>query len=272
MLLSSVILVLQETLEAALLISVLMAISRQIRLTIIWFPWGLFVGGALSYLYATKMQLVSEWFDYAGQEVVNAFLHAMIALAIIILFWAIFKIRPAAQTANGTNKKFHVFLFQLCAVVAVTMTMAREGSELLVYLGGFIQQGDKLQTVLTGSGIGFCIGVSAGSLLYYALVGLPSSWGFTGSVLLMALSAGNMLSQAALLLTQADWIPSGRSLWDTSPWLSENSISGQLLYALIGYEATPSWIQIVSYLTGTAMVLAVAFKAKYWASRDLFVK
>ena len=270
MLLSSVILVLQETLEAALLISVLMAVSHHVKLRIIWLPWGLCVGSVLAFLYATNMQSVSEWFDYVGQEVVNAFLHATITVAIIILLWAIFKTHPAGHPASEPIKKYHVFLFQLCAAIAITLTITREGSELLVYLGGFIQQGDRLQTILTGSSIGFSIGVSVGVLLYYGLMGLPGSWGFTSSVMLMALSAGNMLSQATLLLTQADLLPSGRALWDTSPWLSETSISGQLLYALIGYEATPSWIHVVSYLTGTALVLTVAFKGNYWENRGLF--
>jgi high-affinity iron transporter len=99
---------------------------------------------------------------------------------------------------------------------------------------------------------------------------LPGHWGFTVCVLFMSLFAGNMLSQATLLLTQADWLPSSPALWDTSAWLPENTLSGQLLYAFIGYEATPSWIQFVSYLAGTAMILAVAIKANYWANRSQF--
>lgn len=272
MLLSSVILVLQETLEAALLISVLMALSHQLKQRIAWLPWGLCGGAILASLYSANMQSVSEWFDYVGQEVVNALLQASISVTIILLFWAIFRTRPAVHPASEPIKKHYVFLFQLCAAIAVILTITREGSELLMYLGGFIQQGDKLQAILTGSGIGFSIGVSVGFLLYYGLMGLPGHWGFTSCVFLMSLYTGNMLSQATLLLTQADWLPSGRSLWDTSAWLPENSISGQLLYALIGYEATPSWIQVVSYLAGTALILAVAFKAKYWANRGLFLK
>lgn len=272
MLLNSVILVLQETLEAAMLISVLMAVSHLVKLRVIWLPWSLCGGAILSYLYATHLETVSEWFDYVGQEVVNAFLQAVVAVMIIIIFWAILRTRLAVHLANKPTQKYYVFLFQLCAVIAVTLTIMREGSEILIYLDGFFQQGDKLNAILTGSAIGFSIGVSAGLLLFYGLIGLPGSWGFTVSVVLMSLFAGSMLSQSAIFLTQADWIPSGQPIWDTSSWLSEYSISGQLLYALIGYEATPSWIQFVSYLAGTALVLAVAFEGKYWANRHLFRK
>jgi high-affinity iron transporter len=272
MLLSSVILVLQETLEAALLISVLMAVSHLVRQRISWLAWGLCTGAILSSVYSINMQTVSEWFDYVGQEVVNALLQTMISVTIILLFWAVFETRTAAGSAHQPTKRRYVSLFQICAALAVTLTITREGSEILLYLGGFFQQSEEFQAILTGSAIGFSIGVSVGFLLFYGLMSLPGHWGFTSCVLLMSLFAGNMFSQATLLLTQADWLPSASALWDTSAWLPENSISGQLLYASIGYEATPSWIQFVSYLAGTAMVLAVAFKANYWANRGLFLK
>lgn len=272
MLLSSVILVLQETLEAVMLISVLMAISHLARQRVTWLAWGLSGGAILSSVYSIKMQVVSEWFDYVGQEVVNAFLQTTLAMIVILLFWTLFNVRPAADSAGQTDTRRYSALFQVCAALAVILTITREGSEILLYLAGFFQEFDQFQAILTGSGIGFSIGVSVGFLLFYGLMSLPRHWGFTSCVLLLSLFTGNMLSQATLLLTQADWLPSGQSLWNTSAWLPENSISGQLLYALVGYEATPAWIQVVSYLAGTAMVLAVAFKARYWANRGLFLK
>jgi high-affinity iron transporter len=47
-------------------------------------------------------------------------------------------------------------------------------------------------------------------------------------------------------------------LWDSSAWLPEHSVAGRLLYALIGYESSPSAAQVVSYLAGTLAVLAAA--------------
>jgi len=79
----------------------------------------------------------------------------------------------------------------------------------------------------------------------------------------MALFVGNMLSQATLQLTQADWIPSTHAIWDSSHWLSENSILGQSLYALLGYEATPSAVQLIAYIGGIFLVLTFAVTGKY---------
>jgi hypothetical protein len=68
MLLSSVILVLQETFEAALLASVLLTISNQQWNRVAWLLIGIGGGMVLSFLYASNMREISEWFDYVGQE------------------------------------------------------------------------------------------------------------------------------------------------------------------------------------------------------------
>ncbi len=264
MLLSSVILVLQETLEAALLASVLMALSYRLGLRVRWLPIGLCLGALLAWLYAANMGTVSEWFDYVGQEVVNAVLQIIIALALVILAWASFS--NHRDVAHGQIRT--IALFQWCAVLAITLTITREGAEVVTYLGGVLHQADKLQTVMIGSGIGFSIGISVGFLLFYGLVGLKGKWAAAASLILLALFAGNMLAQAALQFTQADWISSTRAVWDTSSWWPEDSITGQLLYALVGYEATPSAAQIVSYMSGFLLVLLAAAAGRKMAANE----
>lgn len=163
-------------------------------------------------------------------------------------------------------------LFLLSALMASAMAITREGSEIFLYLNGALQQEENMRTILIGSGIGFSIGASMGILLFYGLTGLPRRGGLAISVLVLALFAGNMLSQSTLQLTQADWMPSLQPAWDTSAWMPENSITGQLLYALVGYEATPSAIQITSYLAGVLLVCIVAMNARHFRNRSHQVK
>ena len=65
-----------------------------------------------------------------------------------------------------------------------------------------------------------------------------------------------MVSQTIQLFTQADFISSQSALWDSSFIVDERSLFGQLLYALIGYESTPSFVQVVCYVVS---VLLAAF-------------
>jgi len=74
---------------------------------------------------------------------------------------------------------------------------------------------------------------------------------------MLALFAAGMLSHAVTMLTQADWLPSYHVLWNTSSWLEENSLLGQLLYAIMGYEATPTATQLAAYITGLLLLLAL---------------
>lgn len=259
MLLTSVILVLQETLEAALLIAILAVLTLRNGHRTGWLPWGLLAGAVLALLYALNIRNVSEWFDYVGQEVVNAALQTAIAAVIVMLAFMTGRMRGAAPQEAGSREGPVGYFGALCAT-AVTLAITREGSEVWVYLSGFFTQQDKLQAVLVGGSIGFGIGLSAGFLLFYGLMVLRGGWGRWSLLALLALFSGNMLAQSALQLAQADWLQAGATLWDTSGWLPEDSVAGRLLYALVGYESRPSTAQVLCYLAGVVGVL-LAFLA-----------
>jgi high-affinity iron transporter len=262
MLLTSVILILQETLEAAMLISILAAISRRQGRAVTWLAYGLVAGAGLAWLYAANMRHISEWFDYAGQEVVNALLQVSIAAAIVILAWLICSVPESGRHEQqpAANPRPGLFLF-FCALT-ISLAITREGSEIAMYLGGFLNQPDKLQAVLTGSAIGAGTGISIGFLVFYGLLALRGAVGTWVPLVLLALFCGNMLSQAALQLTQADLLPAGPFLWDSSGWLPEHSIAGRLLYALVGYESRPSALEFCAYTAGVVGVLVTAIVAR----------
>ena len=75
--------------------------------------------------------------------------------------------------------------------------------------------------------------------------------------MLLCLIGAGMIMQATMLLEQVDWLPSGEPLWDSSGLLSEQSVAGELLYAVFGYEATPGPAQVVLYSTSLLLMLAV---------------
>lgn len=271
MLISSVILLLQETLEAALLISVLTAIAWILKKKVNWLAFGLAGGIVLAFIYGTNIAVVSEWFDYVGQEVVNAVLQIGLTFFLVVFSGAIFMDSRARQTDDPHENRFP-WLIPFCAALTIILAITREGAEVFIFLSGFLQRQDTLQAVLLGGGIGFSIGISVGLLLFYGLTSLPRRWGLISSLILLALFAGNMLSQASLQLAQADWITSGGALWNSASWIAENSITGQLLYAMVGYEATPSLTQMISYLTGAALVFLAVLLGKAMSPPDLPLK
>jgi high-affinity iron transporter len=143
----------------------------------------------------------------------------------------------------------------------VALAVTREGFEVLVYLFGFFANLKQLLVILVGAGIGTGIGISTGALIYYLLRSAPRGWSQVTSLLLLVLVAAGLSSQAAQLLIQADWLPAQLPLWDSSSVIAEDSVTGQLLYALIGYESTPTAIQAGFYFGGAALMLMISASA-----------
>ena len=256
MLLNSVILILQETLEAALVISVLLAINVRLQIKPVWLVYGVALGIIGACIYAFNIKTVSEWFDGVGQEFINALLQIAIVLCITLYTYWLFRFKSSNRKCDVDSRLIHSnqtqFVIMTIGIVALGLT--REGAEILLYLGGFFPSSEQRFSVAAGSGIGFGIGFSSGIILYYALVNLPKSWKLRSAVILLALFAANMASQAVLQLTQADWLPHTQALWDSSGLISERSVSGYLFYAIFGYEATPSVVQVSSYVVAIALV------------------
>jgi high-affinity iron transporter len=139
--------------------------------------------------------------------------------------------------------------------VVCGLAVAREGSEVVLFVYGIIAaQGGTPYQLLTGGVIGLIGGVAVGATLYLGLLTIPLRHLFAVTSWLILLLAAGMASQGAAFLLQADLLPPLGNLWDTSHILSEQSLIGQALHALIGYVARPTGIQLVFYL-GTVVVI-----------------
>lgn len=250
MLLTSVIIVLREVLEAALLVSILLAISSVLGISRRWLGWSLGFGMAGAFIYSLGVAAITDWFDGVGQEVTSAALQFLIYL--FLLLFALLVLRDP-DLRRMSDKQI---MLVMAAIVSLSVT--REGFEVLVYIYGFSNDLPRFATMLMGAAIGASIGVSIGALIYYFVSSLSCRQSLALGIGLLALVAAGMLSQAVLLLIQADWLPSQLPIWDSSEWLSEKSVTGQLMYALIGYEATPTALQASFYFGGLLLLLIVA--------------
>ena len=266
MFLNSVMLVLQEIIEAALLVSVLLAFTHLFQkswdksfvLHARWVAVSIVTGalGAAVYSYFTPQ--ISELFDYVGQEIFNASIHLLSLVLVILLAFMV----PSKRLSQAALQRSRLAAW--CMAGIVMFSIVREGSEILQYIGGIAGQEENFLPVVLGGLIGTGIGISTGVLLFYGLISLSLIGSFRASLTLLCLIAGNMSSQAVLLLTQADWLPFTPIAWDSSNALPENSVIGYLMYALIGYEATPSILQVGVYLFAIGLIVVSPLFRKFW--------
>ena len=252
MLVNSVIIVLREVLEAALMISVLLAVSRPLQLRASWLRNGLILGLIGAAVYGYLIDPVSNLFEGVGQEVVNALLQfgifAVLAMSVFLIA------RQKGKPLKGDS------ILPTAMAMAIVLAVTREGSEILVFVSGFLQVNDFLSSVGLGSLAGAAIGYSVGVLFYYFLLSLEERNSLRISLVLLTLVASGMIGQATGLLIQADWISVAGPLWDTSGLIAEDSLPGQLLYALMAYEATPSATEVIVY-SASIVVMTVSILA-----------
>lgn len=251
MLLDIVVIVLRETLEASILVGVLLCVSRTTGLGFSWLWIALSFGAIGAYFYAINLGSISELFDYVGQEIISAALQFIIyALLVMIL---------AMQFSDRTEAGL---LLKVLMIAAVAIAITREGGELFVFYSGFLQSGDSMLTAATSGFIGLAVGMSAGAIVYYSLASHNLALARTLYSGVLALVAGGMILQATGLLIQADWITVSQPLWDSNALLPEASVLGQLVYAVFGYEATPSSQEVVVYLASIMLIIGVIATVK----------
>lgn len=233
--LSALIIILREVLEAGLIISTLLAAARIKNITSRNLTIGLSFGIVGALIIAGNMDLISNAGDGTGQELLNALLD----LTIIVML--------ACSSAVGLLDDGRPALGWFAAG-AVACAVSREFSEIVIYASGFSTSFSAFMPVLIGGTIGTGIGLSIGALLYYLLAYQPPKRALTITSTLLALIAAGMGAEAIGYLDQAGLIPAQPPFWNTTKWIAEDSITGQLLHALIGYEATPTQLQLSAYI------------------------
>lgn len=254
--LDAVILVLREVLEAALLVSLLLALGTQLKMRWRWERAAVPLGLAASWLMGHFALPISVWFEGNGQEALNAALYGVAILCFVVLAsqWV-----PRWRSARPHWLDARVF--NVCCVVIVAASMAREGSEIWIYFSSFRGDPAALSAALTGGLIGTGIGLSVCALVYYAFALLPSRVFLATFVVLAALVAGGLAMQLAKLGLQTGLLESSPPVWDTSAMISERSWLGQLLHALFGYDANPDLTQASFYL-GALLAMAIGMASR----------
>jgi len=238
---SAVIIVLREVLEGVLLICMLMASSSAMGYRLRWLPLALALGGAGAFSYAVGLEQISMAFGGLGQEIISAAL--LLAVAGLLIAHNFLAVRHAGM-ANVPAQEFSVLV--VC-VAASAMSMSREGAEIYLYVYAFGVQAGDMASVLSGAAIGAGIGLSLGTFMYYGLRALQRRTCLWVSAGIATVTGAGLVMQATYYLGQADILPGQASLWDSSALVAESSVTGELLQAALGYEATPTAVQLVLY-------------------------
>lgn len=261
------VIVFREVLEAAIIIGIVAAATRDVPGRKRWLGAGLLAGLIGAGIVAASTDVIGEMASGIGQELFNAI---VLGIAVLMLAW-----HNIWMASHGVELASHARSVgsdiregrSECSILLVVVGLAvlREGSETVLFLYGIAaSNGGGASAMLTGGLIGLLAGVAVGYTIYAGLLRIPMRWFFAATGALVLLLAAGMASTAARFLIQADLLPSLASpVWDTSAMLPEQSVAGMLLHSLIGYDSRPAGMQLVFYIV---VLLAIGGGMK-WVNR-----
>lgn len=260
--LSTALIVFREVLEAALVVSIVMAATKGVPGRGWWVGGGLAGGVIGAGMIAAFADVISSWASGMGQEVFNA---GVMFVAVLMLAWHSIWMskhgREMAQHMSAVGRAVAAGSKPLTGLaIVVGVAVLREGSEAVLFLYG-ITAADPGQTAQMAIGglLGVLGGAGLGAAMYAGLLQIPLKRLFSVTNGLLVLLAAGMASQCVGFLLAAGLVPAwGDTIWDTSWLLRESSVVGKMLHTLIGYTARPAGIQIAAYLVTLVAIVGLA--------------
>lgn len=248
--LGTAVIVFREVLEAALIIAIVMGASRGVAMRGRWVSGGILLGVLGAIVVAFFAGAISDAVEGRGQEILNAsILLAAVAMLAWHNVWMSAHGRKLASEMARLGHDVGVGVRPLSAMLVVTaLAVLREGSETVLFLYGLAASGTNRAALLTGGVGGLAGGALIGVLLYLGLLRIPLRHFFTVTSWIVLLLAAGLAANAAGYLNQAGLLPAlAPEVWNTSGILSQNSVTGELLHILVGYNDRPSGMQLIFY-------------------------
>ena len=258
---------LREGIEAALIVSILLAYLKQLgredRAPLVWWGAGLAVG--LSLLVGTLIFAVGAEFEGTAEQVFEGL---VTLTAVGVLTWMIFWMRrQGARIRTELHERVDTALvaggFALSAL-AFTAVL-REGIETALFLFA-AARGTAVETgavggQLLGAMLGLALAIALGVLIYRGGVrmNLRSFFRVTGVILIVV--AAGLFAYAVHELQEAGWLPFlTTTAVDLSATLPDDAGIGAVLRGLIGYNADPTVLEVLAWLGYLAVVGTLYFR------------
>lgn len=264
---STLIIVFREVLEAMLVIGIAMAASKEIHTNLRWIYGGVFGGLIVAAIVALFADMIATSMSGMGQEFFNA--TVLISASLLMAWTAVWmrkhgkeisdRIHHTCQEVTGSRAA------KVMLSVVVGLAVAREGSEVVLFLHGVVATGEsETAGIFAGALTGLLLGMLIAIGLYRSIIHIPVRHLFSVVTFLIALLAAGMASQGVAYLVMVDALPAlGQTIWNTSNIIPEHGVLGQVLQALMGYDDRPSGMQVLTFVAVLSIIwLAIRIQGR----------
>lgn len=254
---------LREGLEAALIVSILVAYlvktDRADRLKAVWV--GVLGAVVLSVGFGAMLTFTSRAMTFEQQE---AFGGTLSIVAVAFVTWMVFWMRRAARHLAGELRDrvdTAVAMGTGALVVTAFLAVGREGLETSLFLWAAIQATGETTSPMLGATLGLLSAVVLGWLFYRGAVRINLSRFFTWTGAALIVVAAGVLSYGVHDLQEAGILPGLNSLaFDISGAIPPTSWYGTLLKGTINLSPQTTWLEAIAWVAYVVPVTLLFFR------------
>jgi high-affinity iron transporter len=254
---------LREGLEAALVVSILVAYlvkaGRRDRLAPVWV--GVLAAVALSLVVGALLTFSSSQLGFQAQE---AFGGTLSIIAVGFVTWMVFWMRRTARSLSTELRgKMQAALAMGTGALVLTSFLAvgREGLETALFIWSAVQATGQSTSPVVGAALGLLSAVVLGYLFYKGAVRINLATFFRWTGLVLVVVAAGVLAYGVHDLQEAGVLPGLNSLaFDVSGAVPPDSWYGTLLKGTVNFSPATTWLQAVAWLGYVVPVLALFLK------------
>jgi len=253
----------REGLEAFLLVGIILSYLAKLNAQHYgkYIYFGVAAGLVASMFVAFLFQIVIDQFD---NERYQHFLMIFILLfaSVVLTYMAIWMQKQAQAQVDQVKRDLesHISTGNLWGMVFLAfIAVLREGFETVLFFSALLYsgQGITLEGGLTGAVFGIALSVALVWVLMRGTRRVPIAPFFKYTSLLIVVIAAGLLSSAVNMLQAVEIVPViAEGIFDISHILDDRGTFGTFLRALFGYNASPTLIQFLVWLTylGTFLI------------------
>jgi high-affinity iron transporter len=258
---SSALIGLREGLEAALVVSILIAflVKSDQRSALKWVWGGVAAALLICVGIGTAIAYTIGELPFEQQEIVGG---SLSIVAVGFVTWMIFWMRATARTiARELRGKLSdaLAIGPVAVAVMALLAVGREGLETMAFFYANVRTAERgtLQP-LVGFIVGIAVAIVLGWLIYRGAIKFNMARFFTWTGVLLVFVAAGILGYGLHDLQEARVLPGLDTLaFDLSGPMPEDSWYGALLKGLFNYSAQTTVLQAVVWVLYVAVVLAV---------------
>jgi high-affinity iron transporter len=251
---------LREGLEAALIVTILIAyvvkIDRRDVLARIWTGVGLAV--LLALVLGAILTFGTYGLSFAAQETIGGLL-SIIATGLVT--WMVFWMLRTARDLKGhlqSGIDRHLVGTGVGLVLVAFLAVGREGIETALFIWAAVQATGETTLPLIGAGLGILTAVGLGWLIYSGMlkINLGRFFTWTGAILIVV--AGGVLSYGVHDLQEAGILPGLNALaFNVSAVIPPDSWYGTLLKGTLNFSPATTWLELLAWLAYTVPTLTL---------------